>query len=111
MRNSAVCLLETAYRLRPEGEAVEDSASCLTYAELRDSSRRVAAGLLRQCASPAPVMVFLSKSVGMLQGMFGALYAGRAYVPADSATPPARLAHILANLHPCAVVTDGALAP
>ena len=109
MRNSAVCLLEAAYRRRPQGAALEDEAQCLTYEALRESARRVGAGLLRHSQSSAPVMVYLPKSVGMVQGFYGTLYAGRAYVPTDSAAPKARLGRILSNLRPSAVITNETL--
>ena len=110
MKQSAICLLEQAYLKRPDGEAVQDQEQTLTYAALRDSARRAAAQLLRETDNAAPVMVYLPKSAGMLQGMFASLYAGRAYVPTDSAAPAARLEKILRNLRPSAVITDEKLA-
>ena len=110
MRNSAVCLLEAAYKLRPNGDAIEDETGCLTYAQLRDGARRAAAGLLHSCESAAPVMIYLPKSAQMVQGFYASLYAGRAYVPTDIAAPKARLERILANLRPSAVITNEKLA-
>ena len=108
--NSAVCLLERAYGLWPENKAVTDAAGTLSYARLREMSRRAASALLRLGLADAPVMVYLPKSAAMICGFCAAMYAGRPYVPTDAAAPRGRLEKIISNLAPCAVITNPALA-
>ena len=108
--NSAICLLERAAGLWGERCALADEAESLSYAELRARSRRAASGLLRRSGGRAPVMVWLPKSAAMVEGFCAALYAGRPYVPTDSAAPVERLRKIISNLGPSAIVTNAELA-
>ena len=108
--NSAICLLERAAGLWGERCALADEAESLSYAELRARSRRAASGLLRRSGGRAPVMVWLPKSAAMVEGLCAALYAGRPYVPTDSAAPVERLRKIISNLGPSAIVTNAELA-
>ena len=108
--NSAVCLLERAAELWPGNLAVTDESGSLSYAELRQRSRRAASGLLRRSAGASPVMVYLPKSAAMIEGFCAAMYAGRPYVPTDAAAPAERLRRIISNLRPSAVITNAELA-
>lgn len=107
--NSAVCLLERAAARFPDRIAAEDQQGSLSYRQLRARCRAAAEGLLQRGLSDRPVLVYLPKSLGMLTAMLAVLYSGRAYVPADTAAPAARLRRILANLKPSAIVTDETL--
>ena len=111
MMNSAIRLLDRAAERGPDRTALEDGTVSLTYRALRESARRMGAGLLALDAGPSPVAVFLPKGAGMVRAFFAALYAGRPYVPVDSAAPAARLQRILTNLRPSAVVTSRDLLP
>lgn len=106
MMNSAICLLEAAWAAAPEAIALEDSSGCLSYDRLRSTARTLAAGLLQRGIGGNPVMVFLPKSAAMVTCFYAALYAGRAYVPTDTAAPVARLQKIVNNLSPSALITD-----
>ena len=108
--NSVVCLLERAYELYPENRAVADERTAYTYAGLRDRARRSASALLRENIARAPVMVYLPKSADMVAAFAACMYAGRPYVPTDSAAPRGRLEKIIANLAPAAVITNAELA-
>ena len=85
MMNSAIRLLDRAAERGPDRTALEDGTVSLTYRALRESARRMGAGLLALDAGPSPVAVFLPKGAGMVRAFFAALYAGRPYVPVDSA--------------------------
>ena len=108
--NSVICLLERAAALWGGRTAVSDEHESLSYAELRERSRRAASAIMAASSGSAPVMVWLPKSAAMLTGFNAAMYAGRPYVPTDAAAPVERLRKILANLHPSAVVTNAELA-
>ena len=108
--NSVICLLERAAALWGGRTAVSDEHESLSYAELRERSRRAASAIMAASAGRAPVMVWLPKSAAMLTGFNAAMYAGRPYVPTDAAAPVERLRKIMANLHPSAVVTNAELA-
>lgn len=108
--NSVICLLERAAALWGGRTAVSDEHESLSYAELRERSRRAASAIMAASAGSAPVMVWLPKSAAMLTGFNAAMYAGRPYVPTDAAAPVERLRKIISNLHPSAVVTNAELA-
>ena len=108
--NSVICLLERAAALWGGRTAVSDEHESLSYAELRERSRRAASAIMAASAGRAPVMVWLPKSAAMLTGFNAAMYAGRPYVPTDAAVPVERLRKIISNLHPSAVVTNAELA-
>jgi acyl-CoA synthetase (AMP-forming)/AMP-acid ligase II/acyl carrier protein len=64
----------------------------LTYAELAQASRRVAAGLIARNVEPGDrIALMLPTGVDFFAGFFGALYAGAIPVPIY---PPARLSQI-----------------
>ena len=108
--NSVICLLERAAALWGGRTAVSDEHESLSYAELRERSRRAASAIMAASSGSAPVMVWLPKSAAMLTGFNAAMYAGRPYVPTDAAAPVERLRKIISNLHPSAVVTNAELA-
>lgn len=85
--NSVICLLERAAALWGGRTAVSDEHESLSYAELRERSRRAASAIMAASAGRAPVMVWLPKSAAMLTGFNAAMYAGRPYVPTDAACP------------------------
>ena len=89
--NSVICLLERAAALWGGRTAVSDEHESLSYAELRERSRRAASAIMAASSGSAPVMVWLPKSAAMLTGFNAAMYAGRPYVPTDAAAPVERL--------------------
>ena len=92
--NSVICLLERAAALWGGRTAVSDEHESLSYAELRERSRRAASAIMAASAGRAPVMVWLPKSAAMLTGFNAAMYAGRPYVPTDAAAPEIGRAHV-----------------
>ena len=100
--------MQTAARM-PEGVSYADDKRSLTFSGLVDSARRLG-GLLRQkgVGHNTPVAVLTRRSVGSVEGFFGALWAGGFYAPLDSAMPLDRLAGILEALKPAAVVYEAA---
>ena len=74
-------------------------ASCsLTYGELVDRGRRVAAALrLRGVEAGAPVAVCLPRSEDLVVAVLATWLAGGAFLPVDPAYPPTRIEHVLAD--------------
>lgn len=73
----------------------------LTYKEMDEYSDGFAAYLLSQFGdSKVPVVIYGHKELFFLPCMYGALKAGRAYVPVDITIPKDRVADIIAEVKP-----------
>ena len=91
--------------------AVEYGAARMTYEELDQHAGRVAAALqARQVRPGALVAIVLPKGPHAIAAMLGVLRAGAAFVPVDPAYPADRVALMLDDASPCAVLTNAALA-
>ncbi len=83
-----------------EGEA-------LTYAELDSQANRLARHLRTHGVGPDRLVgIYLERSAAMVVGLLAVLKAGGAYVPLDPMYPAERLAHMLEDAAPCAVLTQ-----
>src|SRR5262249_57435910 len=81
----------------------------LTYSQLRDSARRVAAGLVERDIVPGDrIALMLPTSLDFFTAFFGILYAGATPVPIY---PPARLAQIADHLRRQAAILRNACDP
>ncbi len=81
----------------PDRLAHVSAGGCLTYAELRAQSDRLAAVLARTLPPDrAPVAVVGHKEPAMLVAFLAAVKAGRPYVPIDAGLPPQRIERIIA---------------
>ncbi|MFF9629284.1 amino acid adenylation domain-containing protein [Streptomyces fradiae] len=115
----------SSVRRFPGRVAVGDGERSLTYAELDGAADRLAAELLAapDAGAPgegapgegpeagdgrggAPVVILLERGVEMVVAALAALKTGRAYVPVDPATPPARLESVLGDVRPEVVVSS-----
>lgn len=75
------------------------------YAQLNLWSDAFAAYLEREFPqNRAPVMIYGHKDSEIPACMFGALKAGRGYVPVDTTFPPERAAQVAAEAQPCLIV-------
>ncbi|WP_228772068.1 non-ribosomal peptide synthetase, partial [Actinokineospora iranica] len=90
----------------PDTVAVECGDNALTYAELDARANRLAHALgdVRGL-----VAIALPPTVDAVAAMLAVLKAGAAYVPVDLASPPERVALILADAKPALVLTDGSI--
>ncbi|WP_166654429.1 condensation domain-containing protein, partial [Tahibacter aquaticus] len=94
----------TAPALRSEEETY-------TYAELNQRANRLAHALLAQGVKPDQrVAICVQRGLDLVVGLLGILKAGAAYVPLDPAYPADRLAYMLADCAPVALLTQGRLA-
>jgi amino acid adenylation domain-containing protein len=94
----------------PDGLAVVDGESSISYAELDARSNQLA-HRLRACGVGPEVGVGLctDRSVEMVVGVLGILKAGGAYVPLHYEHPPMRLHHQLVTAGASALVTQETL--
>jgi non-ribosomal peptide synthetase component F len=94
----------------PEAVAVVSGGASLTYAQLRGRADRLARRLRASgVSSGALVAVCLERSPEMVVALHGILEAGGAYVPLDPEYPRERLALMLEDARPAAVLTEGSL--
>ena len=93
----------------PERVAIASASASVTYRELADRSRALAAAIEdRSDARERPVAILLSDTSSTITGILGAWTAGRLCVPLDASLPSARLEAILGQADPALVVTDEA---
>ena len=78
----------------------------VSYAELNARANRLARYLVWLGAGPERlVAVAMPRSADMIVAVLAVLKAGAAYVPVDPAYPPGRIAYMLADARPVAVLT------
>nr|WP_202512218.1 non-ribosomal peptide synthetase [Streptomyces sp. SID3343] len=86
----------TQAAVKPHAVAVRAVDRDLTYRELLDGAREVAARLVARKATPnAPVAILLDKGWEQIVAVLGTLLAGAAYLPIDLAQPSLRRDTIL----------------
>ncbi|MFF3438558.1 amino acid adenylation domain-containing protein [Streptosporangium sp. NPDC002721] len=95
----------------PEAVAVRSPERTLTYRQLLGRATRVAGLLVADGLRPAePVAVWMDKGWEQVVAVLGTLLAGGAYLPVDTAQPPARRDTILADAAVRTVLTQSWLA-
>ncbi|WP_269436740.1 non-ribosomal peptide synthetase, partial [Ralstonia pseudosolanacearum] len=101
-------LFEAQVRRTPEAIAVEHEGQQVSYAELNARANRVAHALIGLGVGPdARVGLCAERSVELVIGLLGILKAGGGYVPLDPSYPQDRLAYMLEDSAPAAVLTQG----
>lgn len=91
-----VDLVDRQATATPGAPALISGDVTISYGELADTARRVAAGLVAAGARPGHVVgVCARRSPDMVAGILGVLYAGAAYVPLDPTLPAARLSYLV----------------
>jgi amino acid adenylation domain-containing protein len=100
-------LFEEQAAQTPNALAVESAGERLTYAELNERANQLA-HYLRRCGVGPEVLVgvCVERSNEMLTALLAVLKAGGAFVPLDPASPPQRLALMLADARPSVVLTE-----
>lgn len=90
---------------RSDATAVRMGDEQLTYAQIEDLSDRLATALVESgCAPGDRVALLTPKCPIAVVAMHATLKAGCAYVPVDTDSPPARMAHIFAAAEPRVVL-------
>ena len=104
-------LFEQQAARTPHATAVIYDGTQLTYAELNARANRLARYLVLLGAGPERlVAITMPRSAEMIVAVLAVLKAGAAYVPVDPAYPADRIAFMLADAAPVAVLTTAALA-
>ena len=104
--NVLTYLENTAARL-PNQTAFADGQVSLTYARLREQSRRVGTALSVRLEGRRrqPVFVCIGRSVESLAAFFGVAASGNFYVPVDLSLPERRLRDLYETMRPRVVIT------
>ncbi|PMS18374.1 hypothetical protein C0Z18_17530 [Trinickia dabaoshanensis] len=93
----------------PDAVALECGDRRVTYAELNVRADRLAHDLIALGVRPdTRVAVCAPRSIDLIIGLLAVLKAGGAYVPIDPGYPATRIAHILRDAAPLAVLVDSA---
>ncbi|MCL1832544.1 MAG: AMP-binding protein [Oscillospiraceae bacterium] len=101
--------LDHTARIFPDKVAFTDGVTAMTFAELRDTSRRIAArlhDLLEEHCHRQPVAVFMEKSPRAIAANFAAVYSGNFYVTLDREMPLYRIEKVLETLRPPIIICD-----
>ena len=103
-------LVEAQVARTPDAVAVAFEGERLTYGELNARANRLAHHLRGLGVGPdVRVGVCVERSPEMVVGLLAVLKAGGAYVPLDPGYPAERLAYMLADSAPAAVLTQARL--
>ncbi|UNE64528.1 non-ribosomal peptide synthetase [Xanthomonas oryzae] len=96
----------------PDAVAVLFEQQQISYGQLNAHANRIAHALIALGVRPDDrVALCLQRGIGMIAGMLAILKAGAGYVPVDPASPQQRLAFILEDSAPVALVTDACTLP
>ncbi|MEU1394771.1 amino acid adenylation domain-containing protein [Micromonospora zamorensis] len=104
-------LIERQARRNPDGVAVTDGDTALSFHELHTAAEALAETLRgRGVGIGSLVGVLLPRAVPFAVAVLAALRAGAAYVPMDAANPPARLRYLIEDTAAPVVLTCAELA-
>jgi amino acid adenylation domain-containing protein len=104
-------LFEASARRAPDAVAIVFGDRSLSYGELNRRANRLARRLCAMGVAPGDrVAVCVERSIDMIAGLLAILKAGAAYVPLDPAYPAERLAFMLQDCTPAALITQSTLA-
>ncbi|WP_435037097.1 non-ribosomal peptide synthase/polyketide synthase [Pseudomonas neuropathica] len=101
------CLFEAQVRAKPEAIAVQSEAGCLTYRQLNTRANQLAHHLREHGVQPdSQVAICVERGLDLVVGLLGILKAGGAYVPLDPGYPAERLAYMLKDSAPVALLVQ-----
>lgn len=98
--------LEAAADRAPDAVAFDAPCERLTWAQLREQSRRIGTWLSMHVPVQSPVMIVMEKRPLCIAAMLGAVYAGCFYTPVDSSLPQTRMRLIADVLKPAVVLCE-----
>ncbi len=100
---------EAQVRSTPHATAVCHEAQTLSYVELNARANRLAHRLIEQGIQPEDrVAICVERSLDMVVGLLAILKSGAAYVPVDPGYPAQRLAYMLEDSAPAAILVQAA---
>ncbi|MFE0424072.1 amino acid adenylation domain-containing protein, partial [Streptomyces sp. NPDC058953] len=104
-------LLEAWADRDPGRPAVTAAGELLSYAALNARANRLARELIAHGAGPERVVaIALPRSTDLIAAVWAVLKAGAAYLPLDPGYPAERIAFLLDDVRPAALLTTGATA-
>ena len=99
-------LFEQQADLSPNATALVCRKEFISYAGLNARANELAHFLIGQGVGPESVVgICMDRSIPMVMAMLAVLKAGGAYLPLDPEYPQARLAHMITDAAPCAVLS------
>ncbi|WP_123417576.1 non-ribosomal peptide synthase/polyketide synthase, partial [Pseudomonas brassicacearum] len=102
-------LFEAQVLRTPDAVAVRHGQRQLNYRELNGLSNRLAHYLRKQGVQPdSRVAICVERGIDMVVGLLAILKAGGGYVPLDPAYPLDRIAYMLEDSAPAAILVQGA---
>ncbi|MCX4650536.1 amino acid adenylation domain-containing protein [Streptomyces microflavus] len=102
---------EVAARRHPERVAVSCAGESLTYAQLSYRAQSLARLLASRNIGPGSIVALaLPRSLDLVAGLLAVSLSGAAYLPMDPDYPADRLAYMLEDARPAALITDAATA-
>ncbi|MFI6152800.1 amino acid adenylation domain-containing protein [Kitasatospora sp. NPDC051170] len=105
-------LFDAAAAANPASVAVSCGDDRLTYAELSARADRLARRLAGNGIGPGTIVALaLPRSVQLVVALLAVAKSGAAYLPLDPDYPADRLAYMLADATPAALLTDAVTAP
>ncbi|MFE7559373.1 amino acid adenylation domain-containing protein [Kitasatospora sp. NPDC057500] len=105
-------LFEAAALANPAAVAASYDGESLTYRELAARADRLARLLAARAIGPGTIVALaLPRSLDLVVGLLAVAKSGAAYLPLDPEYPADRLAYMLADAAPAALLTDAATAP
>ncbi len=105
MQKNVLEYLERTVRRLPEKVAFVDENESISFRRLTDEARSMGTFLARQTmVRNRPVVVLADRTALSVTGFAAALYSGNFYVPLDPQMPRQRLAAILEQLSPAALI-------
>jgi amino acid adenylation domain-containing protein len=105
-------LIEDVARRTPEAVAIVHGEMTVTYGQLVDRARALAALLRANGVQPGDrVAVALDRGVDLVVALLGAWFGGAAFVPLEPRQPQARLQAIVKQIEPAAILAEERLGP
>ena len=105
--NTAAILVDKAAVKFGDKTAFRCSQETLSFFDLQRKAKAVGSFLIGATSKgAAPIAVYLPKSCSCIVSFFGALYAGKSYVPLNHKSPIARIKSTVETLCPQAIITN-----
>lgn len=108
MQNSVIEYLNRTAETYPEKIAVHDAEEEITFAQLTETAKRLAAALQECVEVRQPVGVYIPKGCKMVTSFAAISMSADFYVPLDTKSPASRVGSILNTLEAKVVITDSA---
>lgn len=106
MQRNVMEYLEQTVNRVPDKIAYANEEMGITFREVFDHSRAIAAFLNDQGLTREPIVVFMGKHPRTIVTFYGVIYSGNYYVPIDEEMPRHRIELIFQSLKPRAVICD-----